>query len=182
MHATSTLPLPASPAIPTSPPHITRLPNPELLALLSGTSLSGPPDSATQSRLRARGLINQGNMYFTNAVLQLLVYCPPFGNLFSDLGRLTGQRVSRLAVAQQDATVRLLDEFAYKKEDDDTEPFTSMYVYDAMKEKRQGIQEHAGAFLRPSGAAMLLICAGLPCIGQTAAGCGRISWRLPRRA
>jgi hypothetical protein len=38
-----TLLLPASPAIPTSPPHITCLPNPELLALLSGTSLSGPP-------------------------------------------------------------------------------------------------------------------------------------------
>jgi hypothetical protein len=29
---------------------------------------------------------------------------------------------------------------------------------------------------------MLLTCAGLPCIGRTAAGCGRISWRLPRRA
>jgi hypothetical protein len=106
-------------------------------------------------------------MYFTNAVLQLLVYCPPFGDLFSDLGRLTGQTGQRrLAVAQQDATVRLLDEFAYKKEDDDTEPFTPMYVYDAMKEKRQGIQEYAGAFLRPSSAAMLLICAGLPCIGR----------------
>jgi hypothetical protein len=143
----SALPLPASSATPTSPSYTRRLPNPELLALLSGTPLSGPPDNATLSRLGARGLIDQGNMYSTNAVLQLLVYCPPFWNLFSDLGRLTGQTGQRgQGVGQQtsggtkllvDATVRLLDEFAYKREDDDTKPFTPTYVYDAMKEKRQ---------------------------------------------
>jgi Ubiquitin carboxyl-terminal hydrolase len=145
--STPTLPLPASPDIPASPSHTPRLPDPELLTLLSGTSLSGPRDSATLSRLRARGLMSQGNMYFTNAVLQLLVHCPPFRNLFSDLGRLTGQTGQRgQGEGQQtssgttplvDATVRLLDDFAYKKEDDGTEPFTPMYVYDAMKEKRQ---------------------------------------------
>ena len=85
-------------------------------------------------------------MYFTNAVLQLLVHCPPFWNLFSDFGRLAGQTGQRVQGEGQqtsggttllvDATVRLLDEFAYKKEDDDTEPFTPIYVYDAMKEKR----------------------------------------------
>jgi hypothetical protein len=51
---TSTFPLPASPAIPTSPSHTPRLPNPELLALLSGTALSGPPDKATLSRERCK--------------------------------------------------------------------------------------------------------------------------------
>ena len=76
-------------------------------------------------------------MYSTNAVLQLLVHCSPFWNLFSDLGRLTGQQTTGGTTPLVDATVRLLDEFAYKKEDDDTEPFTPMYVYDAMKEKRQ---------------------------------------------
>jgi hypothetical protein len=86
-------------------------------------------------------------MYFTNAVLQLLVHCPPFRNLFSDVGRLTCQTGQRGQREDQqtsggttplvDATVRLLDEFAYKKEDDVTEPFTPTYVYDAMKEKRQ---------------------------------------------
>ena len=86
-------------------------------------------------------------MYSTNAVLQLLVYCPLFSNLFSDLGRLTGQTGQRgQGVGQRtncgttqlvDATFRLLDEFADKKEDDDTEPFAPTYVYDAMKEKRQ---------------------------------------------
>ena len=142
-----TLSLPASPANATSPSHTTlRLSNPELLALLSGTPPSSPRDSATLPRLRARGLINQGNMCFTNAVLQLLVHCPPFRNLFSDLGRLTGQTGQRGQREDQqtsagttplvDATVRLLDEFAYK-EDDVTEPFTPTYVYDAMKEKRQ---------------------------------------------
>ena len=142
---TSTPQLPASPTLPTSPSHILRLPNPELLALLSGTPLSGPSDSATLSRLCARGLINQGSMSFINAILQVLVYCPPFWNLFSDLGWLMGQTGQRGQGGQQtkggttllvDATVRLLDEFAYK-EDDDREPFTPTCVYDAMKEKRQ---------------------------------------------
>ena len=145
--STSTHPLPALRSISTSPSHTPRLPNPELLAVLSGTSLSGPPDGATLSRLRARGLINQGNMYSNIAILQFLVHCPPFRNLFSDLGRLTGltgqrgqgegQQTSGGKTLLVDATVRFLDEFAYKKEDDDTEAFTPMYVYDAMKEKRQ---------------------------------------------
>ena len=139
--STSTLQPHASPAFPSPPSHTPHLPNPDLLfALLSGTSLPGTSDSATQPRLRARGTTNQRNMYFTNAVLQLLVYCPPFWNLFSDLGRLTGrtgQRTSGGTTPLVDATVRLLDEFAYKKEGDETEPFTPTYVYDAMKEKRQ---------------------------------------------
>ena len=136
---TPTLPLLISPVIPTSS-HTPRLPDPELLALLSSTQPSGPRDSATLSRSRARGLMSQGNMYFTNAVLQLLVHCPPFWNLFNELGQRgqgEGQQTSGGTAPLVDATVRLLDDFAYKKEDDDTEPFTPMYVYDAMKEKRQ---------------------------------------------
>ena len=129
-------PLPASSAISTPPSHIPGWPDPEFLALLSGTP----------SRLRARGLTNQGNMYFTNALLQLLVYCPPFWNLFSDLGRRMGQTGQRGQGGQQtsggttllvDATIRLLDEFAYKDEGVGTEPFTPMYLYDAMKKNTQ---------------------------------------------
>jgi hypothetical protein len=78
-----------------------------------------------------------------------------------NLGRPAGQRGQGSSkqtgggtTVLVDATVRLLDEFAYKKapltqpslqlaekgkerEDDDTNPFIPTYVYEAMKEKRQ---------------------------------------------
>jgi len=57
--------------------------------------------------------------------LQLLVYCPPFWNLFSDLSRLTaqtgqrgqgeGQRAGDIPIPLVDATIRLLGEFVYKE-------------------------------------------------------------------
>ena len=76
---TPRLPASSSSAISTTPPsHILCLPNPELLVLLSGTTLSGPPENTMLSRLRARGLINEGNICVTNAVLQVLMYCLPF--------------------------------------------------------------------------------------------------------
>jgi hypothetical protein len=34
-----------------------------------------------------RGLINTGNMCFANTILQVLVYCPPFTELFEELGK-----------------------------------------------------------------------------------------------
>jgi ubiquitin carboxyl-terminal hydrolase 10 len=104
-------------------------------------------------------------MYLANTVLQLLVYCPPFRELFGDLGRLQGQRERGVTDGSVtplvDATVKFLDELAYKekppwthqhlqqvarskarededgKEEDDS--VQSTYVYDAMKEKRQFI-------------------------------------------
>ena len=139
---------PASSTTPTPPPsHILPLPNAELLDFLSGKSLSSPPDSATLSHLRSRGLINKGNMCFINAVFQLLVYCPPFWNQFRDLGELMDQRELEPGNDQQtdggmtvlvDATVKFLAEFVSKeKEDSGTDPFIPAYMYDAMKEKRQ---------------------------------------------
>ncbi|KAG6371019.1 hypothetical protein JVT61DRAFT_10741 [Boletus reticuloceps] len=38
-------------------------------------------------RIRPRGLVNTGNMCLANAVLQVLIYCPPFWRLFHELGR-----------------------------------------------------------------------------------------------
>ncbi|KAF8495926.1 hypothetical protein F5888DRAFT_1924941 [Russula emetica] len=143
---------PASSAILASPlSHIPPLPNVELLSLLNDTSLSSLPDNATLSRLRARILPNEGNVCFANAVLQLLVYCPPFWNLFSDLSRLTaqtgqrgqgeGQRAGDIPIPLVDATIRLLGEFVEdekeKEDGDGTDPFLPTYVYDAMKEKRR---------------------------------------------
>jgi ubiquitin carboxyl-terminal hydrolase 10 len=73
-------------------------------------------------RLRARGLVNSGNLCFANAVLQLLVYCPPFWRLFRELGRLTssrdrgeGQGTGGSATQLVDATVRFLEEFVYEE-------------------------------------------------------------------
>ena len=41
-----------------------------------------------QEKINTRGLVNSGNMCFANAVLQVLVYCPPFQRLFIVLGKL----------------------------------------------------------------------------------------------
>ncbi|KAF8471374.1 hypothetical protein DFH94DRAFT_674372 [Russula ochroleuca] len=149
------------------PPHVPPFPNEELLSLLSGTSQKGPFNAALP-HLHPHRLVNNGNMYVANAVLQLLVYCPPFRDLFRDLGRLVGRReggeTDGGATPLIDATVRFLDEFTHKeklspthqflqqatrgkvredehgkKEDDGVHPFLSTYVFDAMKKKRQFI-------------------------------------------
>jgi ubiquitin carboxyl-terminal hydrolase 10 len=61
-------------------------------------------------------------MCFANAVLQLLVYCPPFWKLFRELGRLMGprereegQRIGGSATLLVDATGRFLEEFVYEE-------------------------------------------------------------------
>jgi ubiquitin carboxyl-terminal hydrolase 10 len=61
-------------------------------------------------------------MCFANAVLQLLVYCPPFWKLFKELGRLMGPRdrgegqvTGGSATLLVDATVRFLEEFMYEE-------------------------------------------------------------------
>jgi ubiquitin carboxyl-terminal hydrolase 10 len=61
-------------------------------------------------------------MCFANAVLQLLVYCPPFWKLFRELGRLMGPRdrgegqgTGGSATLLVDATVRFLEEFVYEE-------------------------------------------------------------------
>ncbi|KAF8471454.1 hypothetical protein DFH94DRAFT_674474 [Russula ochroleuca] len=136
-------------------------------------SLEAPSDDATPLYAHSRKLDDNENMYLASAVLQSLVYCPPFRELFRDLdhreGGETGGGVSPLV----DATVRFLDEFAYKekslthqatrgkvKEDEDVKnegegvhSFLSTDVYDALKQKRQFIimrddrQQDAAVFL-----------------------------------
>ncbi|KAF5368763.1 hypothetical protein D9615_010401 [Tricholomella constricta] len=61
-------------------PHAKRT---ELLALLT----SPPATSVDAPLIRPRGLVNAGNMCFANSVLQVLVYCPPFHRLFTELAR-----------------------------------------------------------------------------------------------
>jgi hypothetical protein len=136
------------------------------LALLGTTIPSRPTGNTTLPRLRARGLVNNGNMCFANAVLQLLVRSPLFWNLFKELGDVKVQRVSRGPETGSgmtplvDATVRFFDEFTIKdseepppaqqqqqqaagrnkrehEETKEVDPFKPIYFYDAMKEKKQ---------------------------------------------
>ena len=93
------------------------------LITLGGTTPSHTIDSDMLPRLRARGLVNSRNNCFANAVLQLLVHCPPFWNLGRDLGRLTGQQgpgsgqeTGGGETLLMDAKVRFLGEFVYKED------------------------------------------------------------------
>ncbi|EGN95847.1 hypothetical protein SERLA73DRAFT_162553 [Serpula lacrymans var. lacrymans S7.3] len=143
---------------------------PELLALLN----SGPAGPANAPKIRPRGLINNGNMCFANAVLQVLVYCPPFWRLFTELGRFLGEngtQEEKTKIPLVDATVQFLKEFQPKasvqgkgkgverdygyredQEEDGFDSFLPTHVYDAMKEKKQfdhmrgGHQEDAEEF------------------------------------
>ncbi|KZT23995.1 cysteine proteinase [Neolentinus lepideus HHB14362 ss-1] len=134
----------------------------ELLGLLS----SGLGNNVTGGalKIRPRGLVNQGNMCFANAVLQVLVYCPPFHRLFTELGKylplpaplpsLNGTTESSNAgTPLVDATIRFLKEFAVEEAEgkgkgrtreeegdadgDAADWFVPGYVYDAMKEKKR---------------------------------------------
>lgn len=102
--------------------------------------------------------MNSENNCFANAVLQLLVHCPPFWSLFRELGRLTGGGATPLV----NAKVKFLGEFVYeetlsamqrlqqkaetgkvrenevgKKGHDVADSLNPKYMYDAMKEKGQ---------------------------------------------
>ena len=94
-----------------------------LITLLSGTAPSNLADNNTMRRLRAIGIVNSGNKCFVNAVLQLLLHCPPFWDLFEDRGTVGQQgsgeghwqETGRGATPLVDATIRFLDEFVYKE-------------------------------------------------------------------
>ncbi|KAI0636523.1 hypothetical protein C8Q77DRAFT_1093171 [Trametes polyzona] len=146
----------------------------ELLQLLNNGP-SGSANVAAAMKIRPRGLVNTGNMCFANAVLQILVYCPPFHRFFSELrkhlaGPVVGsQREGSKATPLVDATIQFLKEFVpdppatsdskakgKEREDDlfdELDSFIPTYVYDAMKEKKRfanmigGHQEDAEEFL-----------------------------------
>jgi ubiquitin carboxyl-terminal hydrolase 10 len=107
-------------------------------------------------------LVRDGNRFLP--VLQLLVHCPPFWNLFRSLGRSMDQceagETGGVATPLVDATVRFLDGFTNKgkspvaqqflqqaargkvrenderQEDCGVDLFTPTSVYYAMKDKR----------------------------------------------
>ena len=121
----------------------------------SSIPASRPTSNAMLPRLRARGLVNTGNICFANAVLHLLVNLPPFWNLFRELEDLKAQRGAGVpetgggATPLVDAMVRFFKEFIIEESlstqrqsqpvTDGTsraDSFEPTYMYDAMKEKR----------------------------------------------
>ena len=111
-------------SIPASPPpsHVPPLSNAEIVTLLCSTTPSRPTGNVIPPRRRARGLVNVGSMCFANAMLQLLVYSPPFWNLFRALGNVNERRgagdpeTGGGATPLVDATVKLVEEFMFKEE------------------------------------------------------------------
>ncbi|EDR03249.1 uncharacterized protein LACBIDRAFT_307470 [Laccaria bicolor S238N-H82] len=88
----------------------------ELVALLT----HNPTSTLSSARIRSRGLVNSGNMCFANSVLQILVYCAPFYQLFGELGRVMPEPVvGKESQSQKEqplvaATVAFLKEFKGK--------------------------------------------------------------------
>ncbi|KAH9986332.1 hypothetical protein BJV74DRAFT_538642 [Russula compacta] len=156
------VPTPASGFAACPPPeHVPHERRAELLALLRGASTSCPTGNATLPLLRVRGLANRGNKCFAITVLHLLAHCPPFWNLFRQLGRFKAPERGGCSTPLVDATVRFLGEFVYEEKPSPTQqpqqavsgksreeeeeekevydlgPFEPTYLYDAMKEKNQ---------------------------------------------
>ena len=140
------IPSPSPSPSPGDPP----LPNTEFLAFFGSTSLtpSRPTNNVTLPRIRARGLVNTGNICFANAVLQLLVHSPPFWNLFrelSDMKRQHGAEVPETGGSSTplvDATVEFSDEFVYKEALSITQQLQQKAAKGKVTENEEGKKEH----------------------------------------
>ncbi|KAK4689408.1 ubiquitin carboxyl-terminal hydrolase 10, partial [Tremellales sp. Uapishka_1] len=130
----------------------------EELSRLLVEGIVGRKEIGGKSAALMRGLINTGNMCFANTILQVLVYCSPFTDLFEELGkRLKADLARRTPLVE--AMIIFLREFktapgqTNNGKGKDREAFVPENVYDAMKENkrfdsmRRGHQEDAEEYL-----------------------------------
>ncbi|KAK3841368.1 MAG: hypothetical protein J3R72DRAFT_154820 [Linnemannia gamsii] len=103
--------------------------------------------------IQPRGLVNNGNMCFMNAILQPLLHCPPFYNLLMQIGKHVVHSFNS-KTPLVDSLIMFLNEFhvAKKNQPDYGPPFVPEYVYDALRglkrfDSMRGRQEDCQEFL-----------------------------------
>ncbi|KAJ3177962.1 hypothetical protein HDU85_005679 [Gaertneriomyces sp. JEL0708] len=112
----------------------------------------------TPKLIRPRGLINNGNMCFMNAILQPLLHCAPFYNLLKMLAREVAHKLGQVSLLQ--SMIIFQNEFFEEEpgtklqlcEGDDRDAFAPEYVYEALRQCKgigsvKGRQEDAEEFL-----------------------------------
>ncbi|KAG5642923.1 hypothetical protein DXG03_001874 [Asterophora parasitica] len=111
----------SAPQTPTSQSHFAHpalaLPHAKRAELLNLLTSPPPPSTGDAPLIRPRGLINSGNMCFANSVLQVLVYCPPFHRLFTELARFgfgfrASEKEGKGPTPLVDAVVEFVREFS----------------------------------------------------------------------
>ncbi|CAB4406302.1 unnamed protein product [Rhizophagus irregularis] len=106
-------------------------------------------------KMSPRGLINNGNMCFMNAILQTLSHCPPFCNLLTRIYKDVAHSFNS-TTPLVDSLVRFIEEYKQMKRTESSEEFgeafSPEYVYDALRglkrfDSMKGRQEDAEEFL-----------------------------------
>ncbi|KAG0053308.1 hypothetical protein BGZ83_001347 [Gryganskiella cystojenkinii] len=126
----------------------------------NGTQFDGIADvlhkykpSYSSPLIQPRGLVNNGNMCFMNAILQPLLHCPPFYNLLMQIGKHVVHSF-KSSTPLVDSLIMYLNEFipTTKNLPDYGPPFVPEYVYDAVRglkrfDSMRGRQEDCQEFM-----------------------------------